>query len=458
MSGFGRRAAICTRLKKALSKMTPDTFSRSLWSALTPLPQALPHAVGRLRADTAIIGGGILGVATALTLAEAGQSVVLIEAEQVAFGASGRNTGFVVPSLKGSLGLDEAAKLVGRDKAEMLLRLVGTAGTLVFDLIRRLRIDCSAEQTGCVQPAVNDAGLAVIERQRHRYATLDVKLEALDATQIRDLSGLPGYRGALLLPTAGQINPLAYARGLAEAAVVAGAQITQGHVTSIEKMAASWRLHTAEGADIDSATVIVATNAMVGDLLPPVARAIIPMQSYQVATQALGDDVRQRILPGRQPLVDLRNHPFALRWSPDNRLVTGGAALIHGPGAVDRMARFLLRRLHRLAPGLPELRAEHAWSGMIAGTGDFMPRFWQLGDGLFAPIGCNGRGIALTTALGGCIARYLLTRASEALPVPITAPRSWKLGPLMRFAPTAWLAQARLKDWQNDLAQMRMQG
>jgi glycine/D-amino acid oxidase-like deaminating enzyme len=411
-----------------------------------------------LRADIAIIGGGILGLATALNLAEAGQSVLLVEAEQVAFGASGRNTGFVVPSLKGSLGLDEAAKLVGREKAEMLLRMVGTAGTLVFDLIRRLGIECSAEQTGCLQPAVNDAGLAVIEMQVRRYATLGVKLEAMDATQVHAASGMPGYRGALLFPTAGQINPLAYARGLAAAVLAAGGQITQGHVDSIEKVAPGWRLRTAEGAHIDAATVVVTTNAMIGDLLPSVARAIIPMQSYQVATQPLSEDVRQRILPGRRPLVDLRNHPFALRWSPDNRLVTGGAALIHGPGAVDRMARFLLRRLHRLAPGLPQLRAEHAWRGVIAGTGDFMPRVWQLGDGVFAPIGCNGRGIALTTSLGGCIARYLLTRAPDALPLPITAPRSLKLGPLMRFAPSAWLAQACLKDWRNDMVHKRRQG
>jgi glycine/D-amino acid oxidase-like deaminating enzyme len=154
-------------------------------------------------------------------------------------------------------------------------------------------------------------------------------------------------------------------------------------------------------------------------------------------------------------LVDLRNHPFALRWSPDNRLVTGGAALFDGGDSVARMARFLLKRLNRLVPGLPGLRVEHAWRGAIAGTGDFMPRVWDLGHGLFAPIGCNGRGIALSTALGSCMAQYLLTGDPHTLPVPVTAPRPWRVPVLKGIAPSAWLMQARLKDWHNDVKSKR---
>jgi len=431
--------------------MQPDTFSQSLWSALTPQPAALPVALGSLRADIAIIGAGILGLSTALALAEAGCSVIVVEADQVAFGASGRNTGFVVPSLKASLGLDEAAKLVGYEKAESLLRLVGNAGAQVFGLIKRLGINCAAEQTGCVQAAVNDAGLAVIETQVRRYASVGVELGAADAAHVRAITGFAGYRGALILPSGGQINPLAYAQGLAAAAVAAGARLYHGRVCGIESVAGGWRLRTEAGADISAATIVSATNAMIGNLLPPVAQAIIPMFSYQIATQPLDEDVRQTLLPSRQPLVDMRNHPFALRWSPDHRLVTGGAALFDGGDAVARMARFLVRRLHRLVPGLPNLRVEHAWRGVIAGTGDFMPRLWNLGGGLLAPIGCNGRGVALTTALGGSIARYLLTQDARVLPVPVTSPKPWKFNAVKRFAPAAWLAQARLRDWRDDL-------
>jgi glycine/D-amino acid oxidase-like deaminating enzyme len=322
----------------------------------------------------------------------------------------------------------------------------------VFGLIKRLGLTCAAEQTGCVQATVNDAGLAVIETQVKRYASVGVELRAADAAQVRAITGFAGYRGALILPSGGQINPQAYAHGLAAAAVAAGASLYQGRVCSIDSVAGGWCLRTAEGADISATTIVSATNAMIGNLLPSVARAIIPMHSYQIATQPLDDEVRHTILPSRQPLVDMRNHPFALRWSPDNRLVTGGAALFDGGNAVARMAGFLLRRLHRLVPGLPELRVEHAWRGVIAGTGDFMPRVWNLGDGLLAPIGCNGRGVALTTALGGRIARYLLTQDARVLPVPVTSPRPWMFNAVKRFAPSAWLAQARLRDFRDDLA------
>jgi glycine/D-amino acid oxidase-like deaminating enzyme len=432
--------------------MQPDTFHQSLWSALAPAPADLPRAEGTLRADIAIIGGGVLGLSTALALVEAGCSVVLVEAEQIAFGASGRNTGFVVPSLKGSLTLEAATNLVGPENAEALLQCVGQAGNLVFGLIKRLSIDCAAEQTGVVQAAIDDAGLGVIEAQVRGYASVGVHLLAADAAQIRAITGFPGYRGALVLPTGGQINPLAYVRGLANSALAAGARIRRGRVASIEAASGGWCLRTTEGAEIRAAQVVSATNAMIGDLLPQVKRAIIPMQSYQIATQPLDDDVRRAILPNRQPLVDFRNHPFALRWSPDHRLVTGGAALFDGSFALTRMSRFLLKRLHRLVPGLPELRVEHAWRGVIAGTGDFMPRMWDLGNGLFAPIGCNGRGVALSTALGACIAQYLLTQDAHKLPVPVTTPRPWMFPFLKGIAPAAWLAQARLRDWRNEMA------
>ncbi len=435
--------------------MTSDSFQQSLWSALTPELDSPPPASGSLRADVAIVGGGLLGLSSALHLAEAGTSVIVLESHAIGFGASGRNTGFVVPSLKGSLGLGEATALVGSHNAQALLRMIGAAGTGLFELVRRRAIECAAEQTGCLQPTPNRSGLDRIERQVRDCRALGIALEALDAGQILAASGIPGYFGALRFPTGGQINPLALVRGLASSASAAGARLYRGHAASIERNGGAWRLCTADGAEIHADTVILTTNALVGELMPRVRRSLIAAKSYQVATQPLDPEVRQRILPGRQPLVDLRNHPFAVRWSPDHRLVTGGGALFGGRDAVARMSRFLLRRLDRLVPGLPTLHAAHAWHGVIAGTGDFMPRFWRLGSGLYAPIGCNGRGVALTTALGGCIARYLTTGDAGAMPIPLTEPTPWKLHGLMRFAPALWLAQSRLKDWKNDLAARR---
>ena len=424
-------------------------FHRTLWSAITPARPALLQAQSG-RADILVVGGGLLGLSTALTLAEGGADVALLEASEIGFGASGRNTGFVVPALKGSLSLEEASRLVGADHAERLLRLVGRSADTVFELVRRLGIDCAAEQTGVLQPAPTAQSMRMVERQVEQLGRLGMPLAALDAAATRAATGVAGYLGAMALPTGGQLNPLAYAAGLAAAASGAGARLMRGEAASIERIGPAWRVTCRDGATIKAGQVVLTTNALVADLLPPIRRSILPVRTYQVATEVVDAAVRARLLPRRQPLVDLRNHPFALRWSQDNRLVTGGGGLYHGGDALGRMQRFLIRRLQTLVPDLPPVTGAFSWYGVIAGTGDFMPRCFTLGPGLLAPIGCNGRGVALTTALGRDIARHLLGGSNGDLAVPITAPRPWRLHGLMRFAPSAWLARARLNDWRAD--------
>ncbi len=430
--------------------MRSDNFSRSLWSSITRDGAALEAVAGERRFDFVIVGGGLLGLCTALALAEGGASVALVEQDEIGYGASGRNTGFVVPALKGSIDPDTVARLVRKDKVEPLLQLVGMSGDAVFALIRRLDIACSPEQTGCLQPAPTEAALAAIERQVRGMERFGTGWKVLDADEALQRTGIPGYRGAMLLPTGGQLNPLAYARGLAAAVLQAGGTVVQGKVTGLVRRNGTWRVECENNATLLAGVVVLATNALINGLLPEVSRSLIPVHAYQVATQPLGPEVQARVLACRQPSVDLRNHPFAVRWSPDNRLVTGGGALWHGKDAIDRMARFFIRRLQRMIPDLAPVRPAFAWSGVISGTGDFLPRLWDLGDGMFAPLACNGRGVALTTVFGHALGRYLLDRDEAHLPLPLTRPRPWRFHRAMRAAPSFWLAQGRLRDWQSE--------
>jgi glycine/D-amino acid oxidase-like deaminating enzyme len=425
-----------------------EGFAGSLWSSITPEGQRLEAAAGERRFDVIIVGGGLLGLSTALALAEGGASVALIERDEPGFGASGRNTGFVVPALKGSIGPDEVARLVPKDKARALIDLIGTAGDAVFGLIRRLDLDCAPEQNGCLQPAPTAAAFVAMQNQVLAMRQAGITWSILGADETYARTGMPGYFGAMHLPTGGQINPLAYVRGLARAVLKAGGAVLRGTVTVLARENAMWRVRTSEGATLLAPCAVLATNALTGSLAPDIARSVIPMRAYQVATQPLEHEIRRKILPHRQPSVDLRNHPLALRWSPDNRLVTGGGALWHGADSVARMARFFLARLRRAIPDLPALQPAFAWSGWIAGTSDFMPRLWISGDGMFAPLGCNGRGVALTTVL-------LLDHDDTRLPLPLTAPQPWRFHAAMKAAPSFWLAQGRLRDWQNDRALIR---
>ena len=427
-----------------------ETFDRSLWSALTPPAPVLPQIDGDVRTGVAIVGGGILGLSLALHLAERGIDCVLLEADRVGFGASGRNTGFVVPSFLAGRGPEQIAALLGAERGERLSRFVGGSGTVLFDLARRLGIDCAAEQTGWVQPANTAAKFAAMTDRVKRWQAVGRSGRLLDRAETARVTGTTIYHGALIEPTGGQVNPLAYLRGIARAALAAGAALHDGvRVTGLASDAGRWRLTHATGR-VFADQVFVTTNALVAGLMPAVRRSLIPARPYQVATQPLDASIRARILPDRNPVADLHHHTFAYRWSPDNRLVTGGLGLFNDAGAVSRRADYFVRRLHQYLPGLPKLEPAYAWNGVVATTPDLLPAVWTMDKGVYAPIGCNGRGIAITTALGAALAAFVATGDEAALPVRIGPPPERRFQPILTFGPSFWLAWSALRDWYED--------
>lgn len=451
----------------------PESFHQSLWSALSPAGIPLTPLLsgspldegGTMKADVVVVGAGFLGLSLALKLAEGGASVLVLEADEIGFGASGRNTGFVVPRLKGSLGLDAVTRMLGAAPAEKLLNFVGGVGEGLFTLLKRLNIECDAEQTGFLAPAHDAGAMKSVEKQVKEARALGQPLEVLDAAQTFERLGFGHYVGSLLVPSGGQINPLAYVRGLARAATAAGAILHKGRVASVTAIQQAyagshghgvanshWRVRIEGGAEVIAERVVLTTNALVGTLRPDIAHSLLPFSGFQIATQRLGVDVQHAILRDRQPMADMRNSPFALRWSSDGRLVGGGAAIFPTDDALPRMSDYFIKRFAEEVPSLPPLRVEFAWRGVIAGTGDFLPRLWQAAPGLYAPIGCNGRGVALTTALGQAFGRYLLDDDAAALPVPIQAPKPFPFHGLVRYAPSLWLTQARWRDWRRSKA------
>ncbi|MDQ0390482.1 NAD(P)/FAD-dependent oxidoreductase [Labrys monachus] len=425
--------------------MAGETFDASLWSALTPPLAAAAPLAGHETADVLVIGAGFLGLSTALHLAEAGIGVTVLEADEPGFGASGRNTGFVVPSLKPTLGSTDGTTRLSEAEAR-LTDLVGRSGDILFDLIRRHRIDCSAEQTGWLQPAHTAAAFVALQQRRAEWESRGRVVEILDAAETSRRTGMSGYHGALFDPTGGQINPLAYARGLAAAGRRAG--VVFHHRSRVEKLERSdgkWIAHTQRGR-VEADRVVLTTNALVGQLAPAVHDSIIPVRVHQVATQPLPPELQRIILPQRSPAADTRRHTFAVRWSPDGRLMTGGLVL-PGPSSIRRAEAYFIRRLERFLPRAVPLRAAFAWNGVIAATPDSLPRFFALEPGLDAVIGCNGRGIALTTVLGRELAAlYAGQRLPGEFALPHTAPRAIPARRLAGYAPAFWLPWSNLRD------------
>jgi glycine/D-amino acid oxidase-like deaminating enzyme len=426
--------------------MDDSGFSGSLWSRISTPMAASPHLEGTARCDVAVIGGGYLGLATAVHLAQAGAAVRLLEAEEPGFGASGRNSGFVVPSFTTALGPESVKRALGPEFATRLATMIAGAGDFVFDLIRRHAISCDAEQRGWLQPAHSPARVDFLRRRRDEWAAVGKSLDLLDRAQTQRLIGTPHYEGALLDRSGGQLNPLAYARGLASAAQSAGAVLyARSPALSVERHGSAWRTATPHG-ELLADQVVLATNALTGPLAPTFARSLFPVHAYQIATEPLGSADLRTILPERQCVTDTRRHSMAIRLTADNRLVSGGLTVFNTRGAAQRAAPYFLKRLHDFFPGRGPFHLAFAWRGQIAVTPDFLPRVMQLGPGLFGAVGCSGRGITMSTALGERLAAFLVRQDPSALPVPITTARPIPFHALMRHGPSFWLPLSRWRD------------
>lgn len=198
-----------------------DALADSLWTVTANASPDCPPLVGGTEADVVIIGGGFTGLSAALHLAEAGQRVVLLEAETPGWGASGRNGGQVNPALKPNP--DDIIARFGEDLGRRMVKRWGNGGQLVFDLIKGHAIECDAQPVGFLRTATNARGLAMLREIARQWRTHGAAYDDLEAAETERLVGVEAYCGAVIDRRGGNIHPLNYALGLAQAAVSAGA-------------------------------------------------------------------------------------------------------------------------------------------------------------------------------------------------------------------------------------------
>lgn len=401
--------------------MTRDAIHRedeppSLWRAIAPPPPETAPLAGDGRVDVLVVGGGFTGLSTALHLAERGTDVAVLEARGIGFGASGRNNGQVIPCLS-KAEPEDLERAFGAGQGARAAALIRDSAALVFDLVRRHGIDCDAEQTGWLQPAHSPGRVRVSERRCRAWQARGADVRLLDREQARAMLGSDAYHGAWLAPTGGHINPLGFARGLARAALAAGARIhNDSPVIGLVRDATRWRART-PGGTLSAERVVLATNAYSDALWPGLARSIVAVRSNQVATAPIGDNLRATVLPGRQAVSDTRGDLHFFRYTADHRLVTGAAQILPGDG---RLRRRSAERLARLFPQLGRVPIDFAWSGSLAMTRDHLPHLHRPAPGVVAWLGCNGRGVALATALGPVLATATLESRDDLLPLPVT--------------------------------------
>jgi glycine/D-amino acid oxidase-like deaminating enzyme len=371
--------------------------------------------------------------------------VTVLEAATVGAGASGRNGGLVVPSLPRIGPADVRAKL-GEARAARLLALLAGGADALFALIARENIACDAAQSGWLNPAHAAALAPRVEARVGIWRAAGARCVWLGAAEARARLGSEQFHGALFDPSGGHLDPLAYTRGLARAAVAAGAVLHEGSpVLGAERQTGAWRLRTASGPLV-AEKVLQATNTtppgVPGDVLEA---ATVPLLVYQLATQVMPPEARAAMLAGNEAFSDTRNNLLACRWTASGRLVTGGMATLHA-GAMARLPRKLAARLEAVFPALGPVRFERVWRGRAALTGDFLPRLIVRAPGWLAATACNGRGLVMNTMLGPELAGYLRSDDEAALPLPVGPPRPIRARKLARLVPQLLLP---LGDWQD---------
>lgn len=424
----------------------------SLWAEVTaPRPPASPLR-GAVDTDTVILGAGFTGLSAALHLARRSIPALVLEGNSVGWGASGRNNGQVIPTLTAA----EPDALIARHgpAGERFARLVGDSAAYLFDLARAEGIEgiAEAEQTGWFQPAHSPGRIRLSERRVAAWQRLGFPAELKDRAGAQDLLGTDFWYGGMFNPTGGHINPLGLARGLAQAAEAHGATIHEG-TPALEwgRSGAGWRVRTPDGT-VTARALILATNtytdSLVAGLAPRLSRTLVPVRSWQMATEPLGANLRGRILPGRQAVSDTRGDLRFFRYDARHRLVTGGAVI--GPWrAADRVRARASARLAEAFPDLGTPTMTHVWNGYVGMTRDRFPRILRLGPDGWGWIGCNGRGVALSVSLGREMAAAVAGEAEDTLALPVSDAAPLPLHALTRrVAPLylAWLKRADARE------------
>jgi len=401
--------------------MRNDPRSHGLWEKSAPAAPQYAALSGAQETEVAIIGGGYTGLSAALHLAEAGVRATVLDAVEPGFGGAGRNVGLVNAGMW--VMPEELPNVLGPDYGQRLLNFLGNAPSEVFDIVRRYDLDCEAIPNGTLHLGVGREGLKELEARAAQWQACGAPVELLGPEETRRRLGGGSYRGSLLDHRAGTIQPLAYARGLARAALSKGAEIyANAPATKVAREGGAWVVTTPKGT-LRAKWLIPATDAYTHAIFPEIAREQVTLPYFNMATTPIPASLRETILPNGEGCWDTREVLSSYRMDRTGRLVFGSVGRL---GAMDCAVHkaWALRAMHRIFPQLKGIGFEHVWWGRIGMTSDNLPRLHVFDENALTFCGYNGRGIAPGTVFGKALARHILGDLPlEAMPLPVSAPQ-----------------------------------
>ena len=382
-----------------------DPLNHSYYAATAHERRPQRDIEGDLECDVAVIGGGFTGLSAALACAERGFSVILIEAEHVGFGASGRNGGQLIPGLRWTA--SELEEEFGRERADALFDLCWRDNR-VKARIAKHGIDCDLK-AGHLEAAWAPKDFDSMRREADYLASrFDYRTEVVGKDDMGRHIASPLYHGGVHDPQGGHFHPLNYAIGLATAAKAAGVRILQGQP-------ANWILDGNPGelflgeSTIKACYFIDATDSWIGDIEPDLGRYTVPIMNYNIATEPLAN--ADELLPGDAAVADSRFVLNYFRLSADKRLIFGGGERYSQTPPRD-IAAFVRPFMAEVFPQIADVKIDYGWGGAVAVTMNRLPHIGRRGNVFYAH-GFSGHGALVTTLAGELIAEAMAETAER---------------------------------------------
>jgi gamma-glutamylputrescine oxidase len=419
----------------------PSYYAASV--ATVPQPIRAPLK-GSATADVVVLGGGIAGCSTALHLAQRGYRVVVLEARFIGYGASGRSGGQTIFGLAASQ--QSIASQVGKDNARRLFDMSVEALDLTQSLIREHRIDCDYHPNH-IHAAIKARHVDELEQwareMRDDYGYDSPRM--LDRAALAEHLNSDRYLAGLLDPRSGHLHPLKFTQGIARAAEAAGAVIHENSEVLRYEDGPQVRVHTENGT-VTASHLVLCGNAYIGRVAPRLARRILGVGTYIIATEPLGEERVRSLLPSNAAVADINWILDYFRRSDDHRMLFGGRVSYSSVQPLH-LAEGMRKRMVKVFPSLADAKVAYAWGGYLDITMSRAPDFGRLAPNVFYLQGFSGHGVTLTGLAGKLVAEAVAGTA-ERFDVFTRIPhRDFPGGPVFR-RPSLVLAMLyyRLRD------------
>jgi gamma-glutamylputrescine oxidase len=404
-----------------------------------------PALEGDIDVDVCVIGGGIAGCSTALHLAERGYRVALLEAQRIGWGASGRSGGQAIVGY--ASGQQRLVDAVGMDDARKLFDVTVEALDLLKERVQRHAIDCDlhwGQMHVALKPRQREELLAEKRESEERFGYR--KLRFMERAEVESLIATKRYCAGLYDSGSAHLHPLNYTLGLAAAAKAAGVSIYEGSaVTRVEQNDPA--LVITNRGRVKAKFVALCCNAYIGGLAPTLRARIMPVGTYIVATEPLGEARITELIRKNIAVTDVNFVLDYYRRSADHRLLFGGRVSYSGLDALNTK-RATRQRMLNVFPQLADVEVEYAWGGYVDITMNRAPDFGRLAPHIYYLQGFSGHGIALTGIAGKLVAAAISGQAERFDLFTRIQHRNFPGGPLLR-TPALMLAMLwyRMRDW-----------